>query len=525
MVALACAKAGASLSLGNMETEPPLFDFTNKPNQRAFFYDNSRVIAYFGGYGNGKTYAGCGKLWLQLEMIPGNVGLVGRKTYPALNSTTRETLLKIARTRNGGTLEEGPVIKSFNKADNVLTLQNGSVCFIRTLDEVEKLRSLNLGCALVDQGEEIAYEIYLELNGRIRYWSNKRVAAWREQHGQNMVKNYGFCPNPYNQLIIVGNPAPNWVKREFKDDKGKVNKLYEAPTHENIANLPEDYILEMEKRYPKEWIERFIMGSWDTFGGQIFKEFNPAGAHGVDYMEVPREWPVFVGWDHGITNPTAALVACVDEDGNIVLVDEFYKSSLTVDQYAVEVKECLAPWAVPKSESGDLIVHMDPSTKGSKGTGEISVWEAYRRHGIFGINANNDVEAGILWMQYLIRPDESHPFPKWHPRAGELGSPRFFVMRRQNLAPSGGCPNFINEMATYEWEPARAESNDTERPRKWKDHAIDAVRYLLMAVKAKRAEKTYSLQEAQTLDQSKKVSKWMEHVFTKDIDGEDTEQR
>ena len=71
-------------------------------------------------------------------------------------------------------------------------------------------------------------------------------------------------PTPHNQLIIVGNPAPNWVKKEFKDDGGRVNKLYEAPTHENKANLPEDYIEEMTKRYPKEWVERFINGSWDT---------------------------------------------------------------------------------------------------------------------------------------------------------------------------------------------------------------------------------------------------------------------
>lgn len=478
--------------------------------------DPSRVVAYFGGYGNGKTYAGCGKLWLQLELIPGNVGLVGRKTYPALNSTTRETLLKIARLRNGGTLEEGPVIKSFNKADNVLTLQNGSVCFIRTLDEVEKLRSLNLGCALVDQGEEIAYEIYLELNGRIRLWSNRRVRQWREQYGKILQDGLGFVPTPYNQLIIVGNPAPNWVKKEFKDDGGRVNKLYEAPTHENKANLPEDYIEEMTKRYPKEWVERFINGSWDTFGGQIYKEFDDTKIHGIAKMEIPPEWPVFVGWDHGITNPTAAMVGVVDEDGNIILVDEYYKSGLTVDQYAAEVKERLAKWNVPRSGAGDLLVHMDPSTKGSKGTGEIDVWEAYRRHGIFGLDANNDVLAGILWMQYLLRPDPGHEYPKWHPRRGQMGSPRFFVMREKPIGWAPACPNFVNEMALYEWEERGAEQNETERPRKWMDHSLDAVRYLCMAVKARRAEKTYTLSEAQARETESRQKRMLEHIFTQD---------
>ena len=138
-----------------------LFDFTDKPSQRGFFFSKARNVAYFGGYGNGKTYAACGKGHLLAEFMPGNVGLVGRKTYPALNSTTRETFLAIARARNGGTLDAGPVIKSFNKADNVLYYQNGSIVYFRTLDEVEKIRSLNLGFAVIDQTEEVAKEIYL----------------------------------------------------------------------------------------------------------------------------------------------------------------------------------------------------------------------------------------------------------------------------------------------------------------------------------------------------------------------------
>lgn len=492
----------------------PLLDFDNKPNQRAFFYDTGRVVAYFGGYGNGKTYAACAKGWMLAETIPGNVGLVGRKTYPALNSTTRETFLTLARARNGGTLEPGPVIEIFNKADNFLRLRNGSVVWFRTLDEVEKLRSLNLGWAVVDQAEEVAYEIYLELNGRIRFWNPARVAEWKREHGEACRSALGFVPTPYNQLVCVGNPAPNWVKKEFKEG-GDHNHLYEASTHENQKYLPTDYIDEMKKRYPPEWVARFIEGSWDTFGGQVFKEFQPNGVHAVPWFDVPKSWPVFVGWDHGMTNPTAVMTGAVDEEGNVVLVDEYYRSGLTVDQFAQEAKDHLAKWPVKQSGNNELLVYMDPSTKGQgKGPSEISVWEAYRRHGIFGLGANNDVPGGLLWMQYLIHPDPEHPFPRWHPRAGELGAPRFFVLRPK--PGQMGLVNFTNEMALYEWEEKRPEQNEPERPRKWMDHSIDAVRYLLMGVKETRAEKVYNLTEATAREQDSREKAFMRHLFTQD---------
>lgn len=460
-----------------------LFTFDGKPNQRAFFYDKGRVTGYWGGYGNGKTYAGCGKGWLLTEGIPGNVGLVGRKTYPSLNSSTRETFLNIARARNGGTLDPGPIIEGFNKQENILRLRNGSKVIFRTLDEVEKLRSLNLGWALVDQTEEVAYEIFLELNGRIRFWNKERVKAWQRDNAY-LLDQLGYMPEPTNQLICVGNPAPNWAKNEFGPESKRPH-IYYASTHENQKYLPEDYISELTKQYPKEWVSRFIEGSWETFGGQVYKEFQ-ADTHLIQPFEIPSHWPRFVGWDHGLTNPTAAMFLTVDEEGNAILYKEYYRSGLTVEEYAKDFKELCKADYVPRGDDECLQVWMDPSTKGSYGPQEISVWEAYRKNGIWGHPANNDVEAGILWQSSLIHPDPDHTFPAWHPRAGQKGSPRFFVFRR-NIKGEAACPNFVNEMALYEWVEAAPESNAPERPRKWKDHSLDAVRYGLMAIRDTKA--------------------------------------
>jgi hypothetical protein len=43
--------------------------------------------------------------------------------------------------------------------------------------------------------------------------------------------------------------------------------------------------------------------------------------------------------------------------------------------------------------------------------------------------ANNDRKAGYVRIAELLKPDPEHAFPTWHPRAGELGSPRLFIVR------------------------------------------------------------------------------------------------
>jgi hypothetical protein len=43
--------------------------------------------------------------------------------------------------------------------------------------------------------------------------------------------------------------------------------------------------------------------------------------------------------------------------------------------------------------------------------------------------ANNDRAAGYARLLELIHPQGRRPFPGWHPRSGELGSPQLFVFR------------------------------------------------------------------------------------------------
>lgn len=451
-----------------------LLDFTDKPNQKAFFFSRDRNVGFWGGYGNGKTFAGCAKGVAHSLGYPGNVGLVGRKTYPALNSTTRESFLSIVRRMNGGTMDPGPSVEGFNKQENILQFRNGSKVYFRTLDEVEKIRSLNLGWALVDQAEEIDEEIYLELNGRIRYWNPERIAEFHAKHGK--------AKTPFNQLICVGNPSPKaWVKREFFENPSGKNAIFAASTLENKKFLPPEYVSELQSRYPKEWIERFIHGSWDTMLGQIYKELDFANLHGIQPFEIPAHWQRFLAMDFGIVNPTAVLWGAVDEDGNIYIFQEYYQAGKTLEEHTQAIKAlCGKAGHTPVTHDGKIHIYADPSIKADYDPAGKSTWEHFVDRGIYCTPANNAVLDGIQNVQMLLHPDPARKFPVWHHRAGQLGAPRLYIVET-------ACPWLCKEIVAYEWEPTREGENAPERPKKFFDHACDAGRYLAAAIRDAKA--------------------------------------
>src|SRR5215470_8797687 len=51
-------------------------------------------------------------------------------------------------------------------------------------------------------------------------------------------------------------------------------------------------------------------------------------------FQVPQQWVRIAGFDHGKANPTAALVGCVDYDGNLYILGEYYQPGLSPKQHA-----------------------------------------------------------------------------------------------------------------------------------------------------------------------------------------------
>ena len=121
------------------------------PVQEEFVFSSDGVCAYYGGIGNGKTLAGCLRGLMISDLYPGSVGLVGRLTYPELRDTTQKQMLDIVRVRNGGTLEPGPYVESYNQTSATLVLRNKSIIMFRYLENEQSILNLNLSWFYIDQ--------------------------------------------------------------------------------------------------------------------------------------------------------------------------------------------------------------------------------------------------------------------------------------------------------------------------------------------------------------------------------------
>ncbi len=464
------------------EALEPILNFENNPIQREFVFNRHKFSAFYGGIRNGKTIGACGRvLWLA-DAMPGNVILIGRKTYQELFDTTANELFKLVKKRNGGTLNPGPyVLKWDAKWYNLELKTRGepSTIRFRYADNPDLMLGQELGAYYLDQAEEIDEELVSHLESRLSYWNAART--------KEFAKKYGFKPKSFG--FITGNPDPGWVFDRIKANPETHYYLYEASTEANRANLGEGYIEELLKTKPADWVKRFVEGSWDVRGGQVYPEFNE-NIHGIESFPIPLHWPRFISLDWGYRHKTVVLWGALDEEGNVYIYKEMSVNQQLASTVAKNVyKECEDD-PVERTDLGEIIVYMDPSTDRMGGQVNRTVMDEFAVNGILARRANNNVDAGILKVaEFLhVRPDTSKP--------------KLFLFKRR-------CPETIKCMKRYMWNPINVNGVMKEKPLKKDDDEADALRYLIMAILEDKAPMIKKAEEKEIDPYAAEVLKMM----------------
>jgi hypothetical protein len=225
--------------------------------------------------------------------------------------------------------------------------------------------------------------------------------------------------------------------------------LVRAPSTENV-HLPEGYIEAMMATWSKDRIEREIMGSFDSFEGKIYEEFRPE-IHCITPFAIPKEWPRYIGIDHGFRNPAAWVYCAVGPDGEIYVYNEFYEKEYLIKDIVFNNLKKLGNEKITQAV-------IDPSVNARRGTtGESDLDEYYRwLPKEFPISmANNDVAVGIDRLKQYIRIN-----PK-------SGKPLIYIFNT--------CKKLVHEITQYRYQELKAgESNrkaQKEEPLKVNDHA------------------------------------------------------
>ena len=157
---------------------------------------------------------------------------------------------------------------------------------------------------------------------------------------------------------------------------------------------------------------------------------------------------VIAGVDFGYINPSAIVVVAIDSDDNHYVVDELYRSGLTISNLIADGVRLRDKYAVE-------VFFADPS--------QPAYIKEMNASGLHTIAAKNDIIPGINAVCEKLKVNSD-------------GRPSLFVSKR--------CKNLIRELENYRYlTKGGAAESMTEVPVKCDDHACDALRYAVYSMK------------------------------------------
>ena len=221
---------------------------------------------------------------------------------------------------------------------------------------------------------------------------------------------------------------------------------------------------------PEAERQALLYGSWDSFSGQVFREWTDDPAHYQDRLHthviapfrVPRHWPRYRGFDFGFARPFSVGWYASDEDGRLYRIAEYYGCTGTPNEgVKMEPHEIAAQIRRIEQE--------DENLRGCRifGVADPSIWDESRGESIAAMMA--DRPNFITWS-----PGDNKRLPgkmQMHYRLS------FDEDDRPMLQVFNTCKHFIRTLPTLVYDQKRVEDIDTAQ----EDHIYDECRYVLMA--------------------------------------------
>jgi hypothetical protein len=199
----------------------------------------------------------------------------------------------------------------------------------------------------------------------------------------------------------------------------------------------------------------------------------------ADGIQIPSQWKRVGGFDHGKANPTAALLGCIDHDGVLYILSEYYQPGLSPKEHLPNLE----------SLTGFLSAEVaaDPSifarTQAQSGGSYKSIVDLYREVGIQNLfEARDNAEATGMEriLDHWLNLDNREPTLK-------IVCPRHLrdIQKPIYGVHNEGCPNLLWELrrARYRESSATqlANSNPTEAVVDKDNHLRDCLKYMVFS--------------------------------------------
>lgn len=341
--------------------------------------------------------------------------------------------------------------------------QTGSKIIVGGLDKPSKILSTEYDVIYVNEATELTLDEWEKLIGR------KQRPRLGEQRPASLL--VGDC-NPdapthwIKQRESLG-LVQHWASRH-EDNPAMWDRLTGSWTQAGI-----DYIANLDTLTGVRR-ERFRFGRWVAAEGPVYEGWDPT-VHVIDRYqgkgrdEVIAEFTHYWDVDFGFTNPFVWHDWCLSPDGDLLLVDETYRTQVLVEDHAENIK------ARTLGRPRPLAIVTDHDAE------DRATFE--RKTGLRTQPAIKDVSPGIQAVASRLRVQ-----PNGRPRLmlfRDACPPR---ERDRSLIEAGKPSCTMDEFTTYVWDQ-RPGVRKGEAPVKEHDHGMDGARYIVMHLEPRRSNR------------------------------------
>ena len=428
----------------------------------------------YGCYGSGKTHACELKLHLAHCRYPGLRSLVVRKELTTVFDTIivdlNNDLFKygLSDDRNPWSVHGGEI-----KPDRII-YDNGGMMMFRGMDKGEKKLGGNYDIIYMNQAEQFTLDDYNILRSRGR---NNRQGLMVYNEETNQME-----PEYFHQWIIDANPRShrNWEKAYAEERGLKMikfwltdNALYYDHNTQQWSKKGKNYhdILAQYTGYERE---RGYLGNYAAAEGLVYRHFNEAShVFNINWGDIPTDWEIYTSRDFGATKASAFchLAFAVSPDGKQLKqlpTTQIYLSELDIR----DISERVA--AVEKRIKENLGRPVDVRVADHDGTGQ----KVLANDGMPAESAQKKVLEGINEVKDFFHPNSE--------KSIELQAKPRDLAHDPDPKLIGRPQRLLDELLEYAYKTVQDQDRNTDKadhPKKGNDHALDALRYLVMEFK------------------------------------------